>query len=94
MTTMEAMLKLNEDAALSAKVKAECKTAEEVYEVLKSVGLTDDFDAFKAAAVDMNVSMTKMDEKDVDAVVGGRSSDTITTVTTTTTASIAAAAAA
>ena len=91
MTTLEAFTKLNADAALAEKTKAECKTPEQVFEVLKSIGLTDDFETFKKASAEFNESVTKMNDADVDAVVGG--GDTITTLTTTTTASIAAAAA-
>ncbi|MCR5356364.1 MAG: hypothetical protein K6E63_03075 [Lachnospiraceae bacterium] len=91
MTTQEAFAKLNENQELAAKTKAECKTPEQVYDVLKSVGLTDSFDDFKKAAAQINESVTKLDKTDVDAIVGG--GDTITTVTITTTASIAAAAA-
>ena len=92
MTTLEAFTKLNADAALAEKTKAECKTPEQVFEVLKSIGLTDDFETFKKASAEFNESVTKMNDADVDAVVGG-GSNTITTITTTTTASIAAAAA-
>lgn len=91
MTTFEALKKLNENPELAAKAKAECKTPEQVFEVLQSLGLTDDFETFKKVAAEVNDSISKMDEKDVDAIVAA--GDTITTVTTTTTASIAAAAA-
>ncbi len=86
MTTLEAFAKLNENPELAAKTKAECKTPEEVFEVLKSVGLTDSFEEFKKAAGEISESTTKLNETDVDAIVGG--GDTITTITTTTTASI------
>ncbi len=89
MTTLEAFTKINADQALAEKVKNECKTPEQIFEALKAVGLTDDFETFKKAATELNASAGKMTEADVDAVVGG-GTGTITTLTTTTTVTLAA----
>ncbi len=88
MTTYDAFMKLNENPELAAKVKNECKTPEEIYEVLKSLGLDQSFEDFKKNAKEINDALSSLDEKDVDAIVGG--GDSMTTLTTTTTASVAA----
>ena len=90
MTTFEAFTALNNDAARVEKVKNECKTPEQVYEILKSIGLTDSFETFKKAAAEINSSMTTMDEKEVEAIAGGVDT-TVTTVTISATAAAAAA---
>ncbi|MDO4478702.1 MAG: hypothetical protein Q4B73_06675 [Lachnospiraceae bacterium] len=82
MTTIEALQKLSQDPEMIAKAEAECKTVEDSYELLKACGLTDDFETFKASAMEVNEALSKLDEKDIDAV-GGGSSATVTTVTTT-----------
>lgn len=91
MTTREVFEKVNNDNDFAAKVKA-MKSAEDVYEAFKSVGLTDSFEVFKKSSTEINDSISKLSAAEVDAVAGG-ASDTITTLTTTTTASMAAAAA-
>lgn len=89
MTTREVFEKLNQNEELALKIKA-MKSPEEVYAACKEAGLTDSMEEFKKAASEINDAITKLDDADVDAVVGGGS--TITTITTTTTASIAATA--
>lgn len=90
MTTQEVFSKINDDEAFIAKMKAECKTPEQAFELLKEAGLTDDLETFKKTASEMNEAVTRMNDKDVDAIVGG--TGTVTEPVTTTTTSSAAAA--
>lgn len=93
MTTVEALTKLNDETALAEKIKKECKTPELVYEALKGIGLTDDFETFKAEAAKINEQITKMNETEVNAAVRC-DGNTITTITTTTSVTAATTAAA
>ncbi len=71
MTTLEAFGKLNENKALAEKIGTECKTPEQVFDVLKSIGLTDDFDTFKKAVDGISAAASEMNETDVEAIAGG-----------------------
>jgi len=93
MNTVETLTKLNENITLAEKIKKECKTPELVYEALKNIGLTDDFETFKAEAAKINEQITKMNETEVNASVRC-AGNTITTVTTTTSVTAATTAAA
>lgn len=91
MTTREVYEKINDDNEFATKVKA-MKSAEDIYEAFKSIGLTDSFEIFKKESTAINDSISKLSAAEVDAVAGG-ATDTITTITTTTAATIAAGAA-
>lgn len=92
MTVKEVLEKIAQDKDLAEKVKG-MKNPEDVYEVAKSVGADMSFEEFKKGAEELNASLTKMSDADVDAISGG-DAGTITTLTTTTTVTITASASA
>ncbi|MDO4488943.1 MAG: hypothetical protein Q4B67_07660 [Eubacteriales bacterium] len=89
MNTVEALKKLDENKDIVEKIKAEAKTPEDVYEVLKGIGLTDDFDTFISESAKYVEAYSKLSAEEIDSLSGGGSSGTLWTTMTFTTVPIA-----
>ncbi len=82
MTTKELFIKAAQDAELAGKLQ-KAASPEDLYALAKEAGVTDSFEDFKAAAVEIKNSAEKLSPAEVDAVVGGASHTETTALTVT-----------
>lgn len=70
MTVKEAFEKIAQDKDLREKVNT-LTTPEEIYALAQSVGAGMSFEEFRKGAEEIQVSLGKMSDADVDAIFGG-----------------------